>query len=98
MTPEGGVEVLTIDVTEIVGDLSIPCDYDRLYKCGPAAAEWVMIARCECGVSGERLVCPTCKDSVLMDEGGLCCPAGCGFVYVPARHAFTLIEPLNKRA
>ena len=91
-----GHETEIIDLTEIVGDLEIPCDYDRLFGCGPRPAAWVMVAQCECGTRGERLVCEGCKDATLATERALACPSDCGLVYSPARHAFTRIEPLDR--
>ena len=40
-----GHETEIIDLTEIVGDLEIPCDYDRLFGCGPWPAACVMVAQ-----------------------------------------------------
>lgn len=82
-----------IDLTELVGELAIPCEYDRLYGCGPAAATWLMVARCGCGVMAHRLVCEGCKDKTIQTEDGLCCP-GCSMVWTPARRAFSRIERL----
>lgn len=81
--------------TEIVGEIEIPCDYDRLFHCGPDAARWVMTGRCDCGYQGDRLVCGGCKNVVLSTEEGLSCPEGCGLIHAPARHIFIRIEWLR---
>lgn len=91
MAPEGGVEI--IDLTEIVGDIEIPCDYDRLFHCGPAAAKWEMRGACGCGAKGVRLVCEGCKDAVIATDDGLMCNA-CGVVTAPARLIFWHIQAL----
>ena len=93
MSEFGGIETLPIDLTEIIGELEIPCDYDRLFRCGPAAAEWLMVARCGCGVVGHRLTCASCKDGIMQTEGGLACPS-CDMVFIPARKAFAYMEKL----
>lgn len=101
MSEMGGVEVATCDpntiiLTHLVGDLEIPCDWDRIFKCGPRAAQWVAAVRCGCGYSSHRLICEGCKTVALATEEGLMCPNICGEVAVPARRAIAYIEPLGK--
>lgn len=85
MSTEVGIEVIAIE--EIVGAIEIPCEYDRLFRCGPSAAEWEMRAACGCGNMAVRLVCEPCKDAILQTEDGLSCSV-CLAVIAPARHLF----------
>lgn len=96
MTVMPGIETTTIDVTltELVGDLEVPCDWDRIFRCGPKAAQWVVGLRCGCGVLDQRLVCEGCKSVVLAMEEGLSCPSDCGEVFIPARKAIHYMEHL----
>lgn len=80
-----------INVTELVGDLDIPCDYHPTLKCGPAAARWLMVVRCGCGNIAHRLACGGCKSIWISTEDAAECPA-CGEIFAPARKAFARIE------
>lgn len=79
------------ELEEIVGDIEIPCDYDRIFRCGPAAAGWEMRAVCGCGNKAVRLACESCKDAILQTEDGMSCSV-CDAVTIPARHLFWHIE------
>lgn len=76
-------------------DFEVPCDYDRLGKCGGSAAHWVMIARCPCGAGAVRLACGACKNMLVSTENALSCPSECGEVFAPARRAFSRVEWLR---
>lgn len=93
MHPEATIVPSLIE--EVVGEIEIPCDYDRLLHCGPSAATWEMRAACGCGQKAVRLACEGCKDILLQTEEALSCPASCGELFAPARRAFWLIEPLS---
>lgn len=84
-------------ITEIVGEMSIVCDYAEHWTCPKDPAEWVLHrVRCECGYGGHALSCTVCKDARLLASADmiLLC-GGCGDP-VPAREAYTYIEPLNR--
>ena len=90
MSPESVIE----DLSQIVGDLEIPCDYDRVYQCGPAVARWLMVAKCGCGNTAHRLACGGCKNLWVSSEGAAEC-GECGEIFTPARRAFSRIEWLS---
>lgn len=98
MTPEGGVEVLTIDVTEIAGTVEIPCDWSEMsFHVGDPGAEWIVyLMPCACGRTGARLICTHCKDVSMATDDAVQC-SHCGEVYAPFRSVIHLIEPLDKR-
>ena len=83
-------------ITEIVGDMSIVCDYAGLgSNCPEDPAEWILHrVRCECGLGGAVLACTACKDERLLSDGVVKC-GDCGG-YVPCREAYTYIEPLSR--
>lgn len=83
-------------ITEIVGDLEIPCDYAGLdRKCPAEPAAWILHrVRCECGEGGPVLACTPCKDVRLLGDGVVIC-GGCG-VAMPVREAYTYIEPIGR--
>lgn len=93
--PEGEV----IDLTEIVGDIEIPCDWGHLPICFDGPARWVVLVRCpECNEGRAKVICTDCKDGAMADEtaAGEC--NYCSAVYVPFRLCMLHIEPLNKRS
>jgi hypothetical protein len=55
MTEMQGVETTTtidpnvIVLTHLVGDIEIPCDWDRLFHCGPRAMEEGLYCPVDCG-------------------------------------------------
>lgn len=85
------VDTEIVAIEEIVGDLEVPCDYDRMFRCGPSAAEWEMRAACGCGDKAVRLVCTDCKEAVLKDGVAVACPSDCGTIHAPARRVFWFI-------
>ncbi|MGZ6788364.1 MAG: hypothetical protein ACXVGN_00235 [Mycobacteriaceae bacterium] len=87
-------EVEVIEFTQLVEDIQIPCDWDRLFKCGPRGATWLVGLRCGCGQADQRLVCDGCKSVALQMEEGLYCPVDCGEVFIPARRAIHYMEAL----
>lgn len=91
MAPESSTDEMVF--TELVGELDIACEYDRIFRCGPAHAQWEMRAACGCGNTAVRLVCEDCKNAVLQTEDGFSCPS-CEEVTIPARHLFWLVNPL----
>lgn len=98
MSEFGGVEVEIIDLTEIVGDLEMACEYAYLECCKDRAAKWIVFLT-PCGghrMGGPRLICEDCKNYVMATED--CAECGvCGEVVYPFRHVFSHIEPLDKR-
>ena len=80
--------------TLLMEDVAVPCDYDQYFRCGPAQAEWLMVARCGCGQTAHRLACDGCKTAWLATEDAAEC-SKCGEVFAPARKAFTWIERLG---
>lgn len=89
-----GLEI--VDLTEIVGEHDIPCDYsDRRWHGGTTRkAKWVMTTVvCVCGRQDVRLACQECKDLLLAVEDAVKCP-GCDELYIPARLAYSHIEAL----
>lgn len=97
MAPEGGTEILPMDLTEIVGDLEIPCDWASISFHRGEAARWIVfLSPCVCGRAGERLICGTCKDvSTVTEDCAIC--GHCGEVYQPFRRVIHKITPLEKR-
>lgn len=83
-------------LTEIVGDLDIPCDYSDERDCPDLPAEWVLHVKACCYVGRQRLACDTCKENRLMDAFSLEC-ATCGHIFERAPDAYVLIEALNRR-
>ena len=92
-----GVEVIPIDLTEIIGDIEIPCDWAaQSVHAGDGPARWVAhLIPCVCGRTGARLICGHCKDAAMATPDAVQCGA-CGEVYVPFRSVIRLIEPLDK--
>ena len=86
----------TEHIQEIVGSPDILCDYNEFDSCPKDPARWIVtLAVCPCGTSGHRLICSTCKDTVLNTESGLLC-GGCEReLWSPARLAFSRIDPLS---
>lgn len=91
MHPEATITPL--ELTEIVGELSLPCEYGDQFKCGPSPAGWEMRLACGCGNTGVRLACTDCKDKWLTADSAAECPS-CGDITAPARHLFWLVNPL----
>ena len=92
MSPENVIDDMVF--TEPVDDLLPPCDYSEAPSCTKDPAHWVLrCVPCGCGEGGFRLACTRCKDIRLLSEGGVVC-GGCGTVTVPARLAYSSIEPL----
>ena len=89
-----GIEVIPIDLTEIIGDIESPCEWHRIFNCGPKAASWIVAVRCGCGANAHRLVCEGCKSVAMAMEEGLQCPSECGEVFIPARKAIAYMEHL----
>jgi hypothetical protein len=86
-----------IIVTELVGDLEIPCDFSDLPACSQGRAEWVLYrVPCGCGAGGARLACNGCKETRESTDTAVECEL-CGAVYAPARWAYGYIEYLDKR-
>lgn len=84
-------------VTEIVGDMSIACDFSEHWTCSKGPAEWILHrVRCNCGYGGHALSCTKCKDDRLLASADdvLTC-GGCGEA-VPALEAYLFIEPLSR--
>lgn len=90
-TSSTSTEVL--DLTEIVGDLEIPCDLGSWEDGCDRPAEWILHRNC-CGVPA--LACDPCKVYVTgVKRAGMC--AACGEVRMddgPSR--FSYIERLRK--
>jgi hypothetical protein len=79
----------------LVGDMDICCDFAEHDSCPKEGAAWVMhTVRCACGQGGARLSCGPCKDQRIESEDGVKC-GGCGYVTIPARLAYSMIEPLK---
>lgn len=95
-------DVSITDLTKIVGDLEIPCDYGQKGYCYTRGehtdpARWVMhLVRCGCGAGGIRLACTQCKDERMQMAIALEC-GGCGEIHPSCSTAYSLIEPLEKR-
>jgi hypothetical protein len=93
--PDTGI----VDLTEIVGDLEVPCDWGDGYKgkgIHDDPARWVIyLVSCTCGAGGVRLGCDNCKNHRMTSEDAVIC-RHCGEVTVPARHAYTRAERLEK--
>lgn len=83
------------ELTEIVGDVDTPCDYsDQWGQCPNEPARWILHrVPCPCGKGGAVLACAPCKELRLTTEGGVKCD--CGERFIPARTAYSLIEPLS---
>lgn len=84
-------------ITELVGDIEIPCDFSDQKSCSQTRAEWVLYrVPCGCGDGGARLACNGCKETRESTETAVECGA-CGEVYAPARWAYGFIEYLDRR-
>lgn len=95
MTIMPGHEVEVIDLTQIVGEFSTPCDWAaQQIHLGDGPAAWIAhLAACGCGRVGARLICESCKDrAIATNEAAEC--GECGEVYVPFRQVIRHIEPL----
>ena len=88
-----------IAVTEIVGDLELPCDYGddehSTYGIHSDPARWVLtLVRCTCGAGGQTLACDRCKRLRLeTSEAAVVCQH-CDEVTAPARFAYSHVEAL----
>lgn len=85
-----------MDLTKIVGDTELPCDYSDSIDCKGEAPSWVLFFRCCEAGSGIRLACDTCKDVRLNDYIAVECIA-CGYIFEHAPEAYSRIEPLERR-
>lgn len=86
-------------VTEIVGDLEIPCDFSDDPICGDSPAHWVLFKHCPgCHDRKALLACDNCKDARMSSECGVICQSrdggGCGELIAPARKAYERVEAL----
>jgi hypothetical protein len=88
-------DTLTDDLTEVVGDFSIPCDYAGEAECPDLPAEWVLYRKpcCLAGVA-PKLACEPCKEARLMDGMSVECEH-CGHVYDHAPDAYSYMERIN---
>lgn len=94
MSPEATITPSLIE--EIVGNHDWVCDYNELDGCPKDPARWIVtLSKCACGASGHRTICSTCKEGVLTSEAGLLCGACESSVWMPARLAFSRIDPLS---
>lgn len=88
-----GLEI--VDLTELVGEVPILCDYSRYHWCPKGEAKWIVRLKCPgCGARNLRLICNDCKDYLVASLDAMECSA-CDVVIVPARLAFSSIEPLR---
>lgn len=88
-----------IDLTEVVGDWEIPCEYagDEVTACKDDPARWVLHLKpcCPAG-AGVRLACEPCKEARVAGGGAVYCEH-CGHTFFPAREAYHYIEPLERK-
>lgn len=83
-------------ITEIVGDLEIPCDNSFHATCPDEPAAWILHrVPCSCGAGGPMLACTPCKDMRLLSDGAVTC-GGCGETFAPAKHAYSFVEPISR--
>lgn len=87
-----------VDLTEIVGDLEIPCDYadsrPGWFGCPNQPGRWLLFTRDHgCGTR-VRVACEPCKTARLTAEDGAVECALCGHITAPPRHAYSRIEAL----
>lgn len=96
----GGTTALEVlDLTDVVGDLEVPCEWHRLPFHANAPATWIAyINRCpHCRHNGGvRLVCADCKNGVLLTPEAAVCTY-CDGILVPFRKAVSKFEPINRR-
>lgn len=86
-----------IDLTSIVGDMELACDYNDEKNPHDEPAEWVLrTVRCTCGAGVVRLACDPCKTRRLETLDAVYCTF-CNAVYQPARTAYAYVERLEKR-
>lgn len=92
-------DIELVDLTEIVGDLDIICDYDDEDDPHDDPAQWVLtLTRCPCGAGGQTLACDRCKRARLEESFASVECGHCGEVTSPARLAYSHVEPLDRRA
>lgn len=85
-----------VDLTKIVGELQVPCDYSQSRWCPNHPAKWAATVSCPgCGWTAHRLLCD-CKDFLMVTEDCIECKT-CGEIVAPARHAFKYIEAIDRR-
>lgn len=90
-----GLEI--IDLTEFVGDMSLPCDYSDEHRMVDEPASWVMFLKPCCPEGGGiRLACEHCKEGRLMDMHSVQCEF-CGHIFEHAPEAYSRIEPLERK-
>lgn len=81
---------------DVVGNMDVVCDYNAFESCPKDPARWIVtLAKCPCGAGGHRLICSTCKDTVMNTESGLLCGSCERELWSPARLAFVRIDPLG---
>lgn len=93
-------EIEVVDLTEIVGDIEIPCDYGQYTPydggCAPnvGAAKWLLVLADHGHGAETRLACTHCKDMrLLVEDAGVECDK-CGHFTFPVRKAYSRIEAL----
>lgn len=89
-------ELEIIDLTEIVGEFEVSCDYADGPDCRGESPKWVLFFRCCEEGSGIRLACDPCKDVRLLDQISIECQA-CGYIFEHAPEAYVYIEPLERK-
>jgi hypothetical protein len=92
-------EYEVLDLTDVVGDLEIPCEW-RVFHCHKGSpARWVVwLVKCpSCGWNcAPRTVCNDCKNyAVFTDECAMC--THCDGIVQPFRKIIARTEPLNRR-
>lgn len=86
-----------VDLTGIVGEMDLACDYSHFECCRQQHANWIARLKvCACGVGGVRLICSDCKNYIMLTEEAAEC-GRCGFVDAPFRTAFKSFEPLESK-
>lgn len=92
------MDIEVIDLTDIVGDHEISCDYQGEFATSNVGdhddpAKWVMVAKChQCQRSPLHLACDRCKNSRTVPSIYIECHA-CGYV-APGPLWYTRIEAL----
>lgn len=86
-----------VDLTSIVGDWALPCEYAGEPGCRDDPASWVLFLKPCCPAGGGiRLACELCKESRLMDMHSVQCEF-CGHIFEHAPEAYSRIEPLERK-
>ena len=80
-----------VNLTEIVGDLEVPCDLG-IAECD-RPAKWVMTKACCAAIS---LGCDPCKDARVDNRLAIQC-GNCGRIWFDASDAYMNIEAINKK-